>query len=190
MSPRVILSEEKPSNDEVETEEVTPATLEPIEAKQDIPTSGVPHEESSEVERSQSPWTPSYSVSSQGGVLDNPGLADEEAVGITSAPEPPVEEPTAETIPTPEIVTPAEVHTFDVSLPPSETDELLFRSLSLPNQRPPPTFPRGPRPILPPSKVPAPVSSLKPYLRMNLHQPQLSPGMSQLRFRRQNPSLV
>ena len=107
--PPVIYSEEKPSPDEAEPEEVTPAISEPVEATQDVPTSDVPQEESNEIEHSQSPWRPSYSVSFQGGGLDNVALADEEAVESTTVPEPPVEEPITESAPVPEIVTPVEV---------------------------------------------------------------------------------
>lgn len=101
-----------PTEEKHSTDEATPAISEPIEATQDLPTSDVPQEESNEIEHSQSPWTPSYSISSQGGGLDNAAPVDEEAVESTTAPEPPVEEPIAESAPAPEIVTLAEVRGF------------------------------------------------------------------------------
>jgi len=106
--------EAKPSVDEVESGEIPPAIPDPAEAAQDIPALDVPQEETEQAENS---WTPSYSVSSQGGDLDTAPPADEEAVESTPAPEPPVEESAAESAPAPEIVTPAEVRASNV--PPS-----------------------------------------------------------------------
>jgi len=96
-------------------EEATPAISEPVEAAQDVTNPDLPPEETKQVER---PWTPSYSVSSQGGGLDDGAPADEEAAEPT-APEPLVEEPAAESVPAPapEIVTPAEVRAFVGSSP-------------------------------------------------------------------------
>ena len=94
---------EEPAVDDVELEEVTPAISEPVEAEPEAPISDVPREETKSVER---PWTPSYSVSSQGGGLDKVAPADEEVSEPTIVPEPPVEESAA---PAPEIATPTEV---------------------------------------------------------------------------------
>ena len=106
-----VQSEEKPSTDEVELEEASLVISEPVEVSQDAPTSDVPREETKPVE---GPWTPSYSVSSQGGGLDTAQPADEETVESTTAPEPLVEKLAADSIPAPEIVTPAEVCAFNV----------------------------------------------------------------------------
>ena len=116
-----VVSSEEPSPDEAELQEATPAISKPIQAPQEVPTSDVPQEESNKVERSQSPWTPSYSVSSQGGGLDDLAPADEEAVE-------PAEEQITESTPAPEIVTPAEVRAFDTLFLSSKIDQLLFRS--------------------------------------------------------------
>ena len=124
--------EENPSTDEAGQEEATPTILEPIEAAQDVPTSDVPQEES-EIGHSQSSWTPSYSVSSQGGGLDDAAPVDEEVVEPTTAPEPPVEETVAGSAPVPEIVTSAEVCAFRGSFPSSTTDPCSLRSLLLPS---------------------------------------------------------
>lgn len=130
-----IVSFEGPSPDEAELQAATPAISKSVEAAQEVPTPDVPQEESNEVGRSQSPWTPSYSVSSQGGGLDNLGSADEEVVGSTTTHEPPVEEPIAEPTSAPEIVTPAEVRAFNPLFLPSKIERLLFRSQPLPNRR-------------------------------------------------------
>jgi hypothetical protein len=111
--PPPVPSEGKPSTDEAEPEEA-------IEAAQDVPTSDVPQEETKQVE---GPWTPSYSVSSQGG-LDAAPPADED-VESTIAPEPPVEEPVAESAPVPEVATPDEVCTFIILSPSWKTDQLF-----------------------------------------------------------------
>ena len=149
--PPPVTSEEKHSAVETELEEATPAISEPAEPPLDVPTSDVPQQESNKVERPHSPWTPSYSVSSQGGGLDNLAPADEEVVESTIAPEPPVEEPPAESMLTPEIATPAEVRAFNPSFISSKIDRFSFRNQPLPNPR------------------------------MNLSWPQLNPRTSQSR---------
>ena len=138
---------EKPS-----LEETPPTIPEPVEAVQDIPAPDVPQEETKQVEGS---WTPSYSVSSQGGGLDTAPPADEEIVEPTPAPEPPVEESATEfeSTPAPKIVTSAEVCAFMFHLPHGKLTSFLFRNLLFPNRR---------RLPLSMSKVPAPVSSLRP----------------------------
>ena len=112
--PPPVPSEEKASIGEAEPEEA-------VEAGQDVPTSDVPQEETKQVE---GPWTPSYSVSSQGG-LDAAPPADED-VESTIAPEPPVEEPVAESGPVPEVAAPDEVRTFIISSPSWKTDQLFI----------------------------------------------------------------
>jgi len=103
--------EAKPSVSEVESEEVPSAIPDPAEAAQDISASDVPQEETEQVESS---WTPSYSVSSQGGSLDTAPPADEEVVEPTPVPEPSVEESATESAPVPETATPAEVRASNV----------------------------------------------------------------------------
>ena len=110
------VSSERFSTDEAEPEETVPTASESVEVLQDALT----QERSKEIERSQSPWTPSYSVSSQGGGLDSAAPADEEAVEPTSASEPTMEEPVAESVPTPEIVDSIEVRDLDAPSPSSE----------------------------------------------------------------------
>lgn len=109
--------------DNAELEEVTPAISEPIETEPEAPISDVPQEETKSVER---PWTPSYSVSSQGGGLDKIAPADEEVSGPTIVPEPPVEEPVA---PVPETVTPTEVCTLGVLFPSFGIDQFSVQEL-------------------------------------------------------------
>jgi len=103
--------EAKPSVGEVEPEEAPPAIPDPAEAAQDIPASDVPQEETEQIKSS---WTPSYSVSSQGGGLDTAPPADEEVVEPMPVPEPPVEESVTESAPVPETATPAEVRASNI----------------------------------------------------------------------------
>jgi hypothetical protein len=120
--PPPVSSEKKLSTDEPAPEEASPAISEPVDAAENVSTPDVPQEETKQVER---PWTPSYSVSSQGGGLDTAPPADEEVDEPPTPPEPPVEEPAAEPTPTPEIVTPAEVRTFNISFPSQKIDQLF-----------------------------------------------------------------
>ena len=110
------VSSERFSTDEAEPEETVPTASESVEVLQDALT----QERSKEIERSQSPWTPPYSVSSQGGGLDSAAPADEEVVEPTSASEPTMEEPAAESTLTPEIVDSIEVRDLDAPFPSSE----------------------------------------------------------------------
>ena len=103
--------EAKPSVGEVEPEEVPSVIPDPTEVAQDIPASDIPQEETEQVESS---WTPSYSVSSQGGGLDAAPPADEEVVEPTPAPEPPVKESATESASVPETANPAEVRASNV----------------------------------------------------------------------------
>ena len=116
------------------TDEADPANPEPNEAVQEVPTSDVAQEEPGDIDPSRSPWTPSYSVSSQGGGLDGAAPEDEGAVESVTAPEPPAEEPAAESPPVPEVVTPVEVRASNVSFLSHRIDRFSFRNLSLPNQ--------------------------------------------------------
>jgi len=133
--PPPVPSEEKSSAVETKLEEATPVISEPAEASLDVPTSDIPQQGSNEVERPRSPWTPSYSVSSQGGGLDNLAPADEEVIGSTTAPELPVEEQAAESAPMPEIVNTAEVRTINCLARSPKIDRFSSRSHPLPNQR-------------------------------------------------------
>ena len=108
--PQPSVSEKKPSADEVEPEEDPPTISDPVKAAQDIPASDIPQEETKQVPSS---WTPSYSISSQGGGLDTVPPADEE-VESAPAPKPLVEESPTESAPASEIVTTAEVRTSNV----------------------------------------------------------------------------
>ena len=105
-----------PLEEELSSEETPPTIPEPVEVVQDAPTSDILQEETKQVESS---WTPSYSVSTQGGGLDVAPSADEEVIEPTPAPETPVEESAAEPEPAavPEISTAVEVCVFNVSLP-------------------------------------------------------------------------
>ena len=111
------VSSERFSVDEAEPEETAPAVSE-------VAQDALAQEISKEIERSQSPWTPSYSVSSQGGGLDSAAPADEEAVEPTSASEPTMEEPAAESTPTPEIVDSIEVCALNVPFPSEELTDV------------------------------------------------------------------
>ena len=107
---------EKPAPEEpvingVEQEEVPPAISEPTEAEQEASIPDVPREEVKPIER---PWTPSYSVSSQGGGLDNAVPADEEISKPTVAPGPPAEEPVVSAS---EVEVPTEVRIPRISFP-------------------------------------------------------------------------
>ena len=129
-----------------------------------------PQEEAKQVDR---PWTPSYSVSAQGGGLDNTAPADEEVVEPAVVPEPPVEEPTTPVV---ETETLADVRTLGALFLPGLTG-FLFRSPLSPNQRPPPTTLKSPlhgRPPIPQtSRVPVLALSLKPFSRTIPSQSQL-----------------
>ena len=114
------VSSERFSTDEAEPEETVPTASESVEVLQDALT----QERSKEIERSQSPWTPPYSVSSQGGGLDSAAPADEEVVEPTSASEPTMEEPAAESTLTPEIVDSIEVCALNVPSPPEELTDV------------------------------------------------------------------
>lgn len=98
--------------DEVEPQQVPLVISEPVEVEYDVQVPDALQEEAKQVDR---PWTPSYSVSSQGGGSDNVVAADEGNAEPSIVPEPPVEEPAA-----PAYVTtiPAEVCVLDVSFPP------------------------------------------------------------------------
>ena len=109
------LSEENPSTDETELNDASPAISGSVETARDAPTSDVPQEQTSQTERS---WTPSYSVSSQGGGLDTSQTANEEVVEPTPAPESPAEELVTEPAPASETVTSVEVCTLGLPLPP------------------------------------------------------------------------
>ena len=85
---------------EIESEQVPLTISEPVEVGQHVLVPDAPQEEAQEADR---PWTPSYTVSSQGGGLDNTVSTDEVVVDPMVNPEPLVEEPA------PEIVTPVEV---------------------------------------------------------------------------------
>lgn len=87
------------------------------EAEQEASIPDVPQEEVKPLER---PWTPSYSVSSQGGGLDNIVPTGEEASEPTIAPEPPAEEPV---VSTPEVEAPAEETTVVEPEVAAETQE-------------------------------------------------------------------
>ena len=116
-----IPSDENPSTGEAELKDASPAISGFVEAAHDALTSDVPQEQTSQTERS---WTPSYSVSSQGRSLDTSSTADEGVVEPTPAPEPHVEEPAVEPVPTSETVTSVEVRTLDLPLPSWKTDRL------------------------------------------------------------------
>ena len=100
--------EEEVSVDPVEQEHVPLVISEPVEAEKDVLISDPLQEEARQVER---PWTPSYSVSSQGGGLDDIVSTDEVAAEPTVVPELPVEELVA---PAPGSVIPAEVRVLDI----------------------------------------------------------------------------
>ena len=140
--------------DETQPEEVPPVVSEHIEAEQ---VSGA-LQEPEHVER---PWTPSYSVSSQGGGLDNVASTEEDTI----APEPPVE---VAATPPPEIVASAEVRTPRVCFHHAGLTILLPRSLMLFNQRSLLVIfrklPHGHSHIPLPPKAPALVSNLKQFL--------------------------
>ena len=106
---------ENPSTDETELKDASPAISGTVETARDAPTSDVPQEQTSQIERS---WTPSYSVSSQGGGLDTSQTANEEVVEPTPAPESPAEELATEPAPASETVTSVEVCTLGLPLPP------------------------------------------------------------------------
>lgn len=127
-----VVSNENPPTDEAEPEENIPTVSEIVEATQDVPTSDIFQEESNEIERSQSSWTPSYSVNSQGGGLDDIAPADEEVVEPMTLSEPPVEEAVDESASIPEIVTSVEVCTLNVPFLSSRIHRCSFRNLLLP----------------------------------------------------------
>jgi hypothetical protein len=101
-----------------ELQGVPPAISEPVEAKHDVPIPAIPQEETKQAER---PWTPSYSVSSQGGGLDS-AVPTEEALGQNIATETPVEPAASE----PEPVTVVEVCTFRPLFPSRKINQVLL----------------------------------------------------------------
>ena len=102
-----------------ELEGVPPAISEPVEAKRDLPIPDVPEEETKQAGR---PWTPSYSVSSQGGGLDSAVPAEEEALEPNVATETPVEPAACE----PETVTLVEVCILRASFPSRKINQILL----------------------------------------------------------------
>ena len=109
------LGEVPPVGLESETEPQETEISDPYEADKDLVTRNA----LAELKEAIHPWTPSYSISSQGGGLDDAALAEE---GV--APELPAEEPAA---PASEIMIPAEVCALDVPSPWRRINQILVQ---------------------------------------------------------------